>query len=140
MATRHILAGLARDYEERNGVCDRHPIGGRCRLTPDRGDKRVVQAVGAVDPRLRQDVPAVESHWGKRLPASGGERAFTGCLGKDRSLGESRHSIASTKQPSPPETGLLAAPCPPLQSLPRAVSSVSDRVRLHLVGDIVGLT
>ena len=63
-----------------------------------------------------------------------------GRLGKDRSARQSRCSIASTKQPSPPETGLLAAPCRPLQSLLRAVSSVSDRVRLHLVGDVVGLT
>ena len=29
--------------------------------------------------------------------ANGRERAFTGCLGKDRSLGESRHSIAGAK-------------------------------------------
>ena len=39
-----------------------------------------------------------------------------------------------------PKRAFSLGPYRPLQSLPRAVSSVSDRVRLHLVGDVVGLT
>jgi hypothetical protein len=46
---------------------------------------------------------------------------------------QARNSLHRPKWPS-------RCAVPAARSLPRAVSSVSDRVRFHLVGDIVGLT
>ena len=45
----------------------------------------------------------------QRSSQKGGERAYTGRLEKDRSPGESCHSIASAKQASPPRTDLPLA-------------------------------
>ena len=69
----------------------------------------------------------------------GGKRAYkgrlrrTGVRAKAAFPLQARNSLHRPKWPS-------RCAMPAARSLPRAVSSISDRVRFHLVGDIVGLT
>jgi hypothetical protein len=65
--------------------------------------------------------------------------AYSGRLGKDRSARQSRLSIASTKQPSPPQMAFSL--CRAGRAVPASGGFLCLRSRsISLVGDIVGLT